>query len=139
MIISKFRTFIPYGLWNVIRNLLSFKWVDCTWNRFNSVTISCFFKECTPYNRCGSCWPGSCFSISNYTLYKVHDYGRVSGRDRMKAEIYKNGPIAYYFLFFVRFIRMNKRRACKKIIKNSKIFSKLFSVFNKKVSRIPKI
>lgn len=32
--------------------------------------------ECDPYNRCGSCWPGDCFSISNYTLYKVGQYGK---------------------------------------------------------------
>ncbi|KIH47884.1 papain family cysteine protease, partial [Ancylostoma duodenale] len=28
------------------------------------------YSECDPYNRCGSCWPGECFSIKNYTLYK---------------------------------------------------------------------
>uniref|UniRef100_A0A1I7WYD1 Uncharacterized protein n=1 Tax=Heterorhabditis bacteriophora TaxID=37862 RepID=A0A1I7WYD1_HETBA len=33
--------------------------------------------RCDPYNRCGSCWPGDCFSISNYTLYKVKEYGKV--------------------------------------------------------------
>uniref|UniRef100_A0A914C8W6 cathepsin X n=1 Tax=Acrobeloides nanus TaxID=290746 RepID=A0A914C8W6_9BILA len=50
--------------------------------------------KCTPYNRCGSCWPGDCFSIQNYTLYKVKEYGRVSGLEKMKAEIYERGPIA---------------------------------------------
>ena len=50
--------------------------------------------KCDPYNRCGSCWPGECFSIKNYTLYKVHEYGQVAGRDKMKAEIYHHGPIA---------------------------------------------
>jgi cathepsin X len=50
--------------------------------------------ECNPNNRCGTCWPNECFSIQNYTLYKVGDYGRVSGIQKMKAEIYHNGPIA---------------------------------------------
>ncbi|CAJ0594687.1 unnamed protein product [Cylicocyclus nassatus] len=49
---------------------------------------------CNPYNRCGSCWPGDCFSINNYTLYKVREYGTVRGIDKMKAEIYHHGPIA---------------------------------------------
>uniref|UniRef100_A0A915EQ42 Peptidase C1A papain C-terminal domain-containing protein n=1 Tax=Ditylenchus dipsaci TaxID=166011 RepID=A0A915EQ42_9BILA len=43
--------------------------------------------ECNPNNQCGSCWPGDCFSIANYTLYKVGDYGPVSGMQKMKAEI----------------------------------------------------
>nr|AAD30154.1 cathepsin Z1 preproprotein [Toxocara canis] len=50
--------------------------------------------KCTAYNKCGSCWPDDCFSINNYTLYKVGDFGRVSGIDKMKAEIFHNGPIA---------------------------------------------
>ncbi|PIO58810.1 papain family cysteine protease, partial [Teladorsagia circumcincta] len=34
--------------------------------------------RCDPYNRCGSCWPGDCFSIKNYTLYKVKEYDWIS-------------------------------------------------------------
>ncbi|VDD91549.1 unnamed protein product [Enterobius vermicularis] len=49
---------------------------------------------CNPQNRCGSCWPGECYSIQNYTVYKVKEYGRVSGINKMKAEIFHNGPIA---------------------------------------------
>ncbi|KAI6226043.1 Cathepsin X [Aphelenchoides besseyi] len=50
--------------------------------------------KCNEQNKCGTCWPDSCSSISNYTLYKVGQFGIVRGRDRMKAEIYHNGPIA---------------------------------------------
>ncbi|KAE9554920.1 hypothetical protein FO519_001885 [Halicephalobus sp. NKZ332] len=50
--------------------------------------------KCNKYNQCGSCWPADCFSIQNYTLYKVAEYGEVHGKDKMKAELYHNGPIA---------------------------------------------
>jgi hypothetical protein len=50
--------------------------------------------ECTPANRCGSCWPSHCFVVRNYTTYKVKEYGSVSTRDKMMAEIYSRGPIA---------------------------------------------
>jgi len=65
-------------------------------------------SECTPFNRCGSCWPNNCFQISKYTVNKAKEFGGVSGRDKMKvdtrrshhappraqAEIYHRGPIA---------------------------------------------
>jgi len=50
--------------------------------------------KCNKYNQCGSCWPADCFSIQNYTVYRVAEYGEVHGKDKMKAEIYHNGPIA---------------------------------------------
>ncbi|VDM98418.1 unnamed protein product [Thelazia callipaeda] len=50
--------------------------------------------KCTAYNKCGSCWPGSCFSIRNFTLYHVRNYGAIRGLENMKAEIYHYGPIA---------------------------------------------
>jgi len=52
-------------------------------------------QDCTPMNQCGTCSPdGPCAPISNYTLYRVGDYGSISGVDQMKAEIYTRGPIS---------------------------------------------
>lgn len=51
-------------------------------------------SECTPYHRCGSCWPDNCFAIQNYTRYYVKDFGVVAGREKMMAEIHNRGPIA---------------------------------------------
>ena len=48
-------------------------------------------------NRCMDCPPGEeCHPVEDYKRYKVGDYGRVSGVDRMKAEIYARGPISCY-------------------------------------------
>jgi len=52
-------------------------------------------QDCTAFNACGTCSPdGSCTAISNPKVYKVGDYGSISGVDQMKAEIYKRGPIS---------------------------------------------
>jgi cathepsin X len=51
-------------------------------------------EKCNPYNRCGTCWPGNCYAIQNYTRFYVKEYGSVSGRDAMMAEIHNRGPIA---------------------------------------------
>ena len=54
-------------------------------------------KECNEMNQCMDCPPDEeCHPIKDYKRYKVGDYGRVSGVDRMKAEIYARGPISCY-------------------------------------------
>lgn len=48
-------------------------------------------SRCWPSNT--SFTPGVCEPIKTFTKYYVSEYGSVSGADRMKAEIYKRGPI----------------------------------------------
>eukprot|EP01111_Echinosteliopsis_oligospora_P018086 TRINITY_DN810_c0_g1_i1.p1 TRINITY_DN810_c0_g1~~TRINITY_DN810_c0_g1_i1.p1 ORF type:complete len:290 (+),score=74.52 TRINITY_DN810_c0_g1_i1:66-935(+) len=50
--------------------------------------------DCSP--TCKTCWGfnETCNAVTNYTLWKVSEYGSVSGADNMKAEIYARGPIA---------------------------------------------
>jgi cathepsin X len=37
---------------------------------------------------------GNCWAQAKYPVWKVGQYGSVSGADRMKAEIYARGPIS---------------------------------------------
>jgi cathepsin X len=50
--------------------------------------------KCDPFHRCGTCWPNNCYGLKNYTRYYIHDYGKLSGRENMMAEIHNRGPIA---------------------------------------------
>eukprot|EP01135_Chromosphaera_perkinsii_P011370 Nk52_evm15s2391 gene=Nk52_evmTU15s2391 len=58
--------------------------------------------ECNPMGVCENCdpgpdeehlTPGTCFALNKYNKYYVGDHGHVSGAFKMKAEIYKRGPI----------------------------------------------
>jgi cathepsin X len=61
-------------------------------------------ETCKPYQArnglpckptCKTCWPGNkCVTVNNFKLWKVSQYGSVSGEMNMKKEIMARGPIA---------------------------------------------
>lgn len=52
-------------------------------------------QVCTAENQCYTCWPSSgCAAITNFKRYQVSQFGQVSGRENMMAEIYNRGPIS---------------------------------------------
>lgn len=51
--------------------------------------------KCSPALKCRSCLSGGvdCFIPSSYKIYKITEYGRISGEESMKQEIFQRGPI----------------------------------------------
>jgi cathepsin X len=52
-------------------------------------------QECSRKHQCYTCWPEKgCLSLREYRRLVVSEHGRIKGRNAMKAEIYKRGPIS---------------------------------------------
>ena len=50
--------------------------------------------ECTPENVCRDCNREKCWAVKDFKQYKVSEYGRVSGEEPIKAEIFARGPVS---------------------------------------------
>lgn len=52
--------------------------------------------QCNDIEACYTCWPGDrgCYAIQKFRRLMVSEHGRVSGREGMKKEIFKRGPIS---------------------------------------------
>jgi cathepsin X len=52
--------------------------------------------DCTPFNVCRNCRHSDdkCFPVDKYPVYKVAQYGQVTGATQMQAEISTRGPIS---------------------------------------------
>lgn len=51
-------------------------------------------QVCNNFTNCGTCTPSSCYSLQQYKRWKVSEFGHITGRQAMMAEIWKNGPIS---------------------------------------------
>lgn len=50
--------------------------------------------ECSPALKCRNCYGGKpCFIPDKYPIYKIKEFGRLSGEEAMKQEIFQRGPI----------------------------------------------
>lgn len=85
----------PGGVWSYIhKNGIP----DETCQNYEAVNGECdalgVCETCEPGKTSDTFLPGTCSQVKEYPTYFVSEYGSVSGADRMKAEIYKRGPIA---------------------------------------------
>jgi cathepsin X len=49
--------------------------------------------SCSPVQICKSCDKDGCFPVQGYKKWFVKDFGYIAGAERMKSEIWNNGPV----------------------------------------------